>query len=143
MWDNEGAHERVDFLLFSPGRTPHERSHETSHEGVHGSAHESVQSSGHFSHVLFKGFTRGGGFPIWTRPSFFGPFSSLLGLSRFFWDFPDLLGDGPGIFPICLFPLSRPIKSTYDEQSLKGPRHNLDLSPEKSGKHPGLETPPV
>ena len=45
------------------------------------------------------------------------PFLSFLGLSRFFWDFPDLLGDGPGIFPICPFPLSRPIKSTYEEQS--------------------------
>ena len=51
-----------------------------------------------------------------------------------------MLGDGPGIFPICPFPLSQPIKSTYEEQSRKGPRHNLDL-PEKSGKHPGLETP--
>ena len=67
-------------------------------------------------------------------------FLSLLGLSRFFWDFPDLLGDGPGIFLIRPFSLSRPIKSTYEEQSRKGPRHNLDLPP-KSGKHPGLETP--
>ena len=52
-----------------------------------------------------------------------------------FWDFPgdfpDLLGDGPGNFPICPFPLSRPIKSTYEEQSRKGPRHNLDLSRKK------------
>ena len=63
----------------------------------------------------------------------FGTFPIFLGL-------PDLLGDGPGIFPICPFPLSRPIKSTYEEQSRKGPRHNLDLS-QKSGKHPGLETP--
>ena len=45
------------------------------------------------------------------------PFLSFLELSRFFWDFPDLLGDCPGIFPICPFPLSRPIKSTYEEQS--------------------------
>ena len=48
-----------------------------------------------------------------------------------FWDFPDLFGDGPGIFPICPFPLSQPIKSTYEEQSRKGPQHNLDLSREK------------
>ena len=68
------------------------------------------------------------------------PFLSFLGLSRFFWDFPDLRGNGSGIFPICPFPLSRPIKSSYEEQSRKGPRHNLDLS-RKSGKHPGLETP--
>ena len=70
----------------------------------------------------------------------FCPFLSFLGLSRFSRDFPDLLGDGSGIFPICHFPLSRPTKSTYEEQSRKGPRHNLDLS-RKSGKHPGLETP--
>ena len=70
------------------------------------------------------------------------PFLSFFVLfrERFFWDFPDLLGDGLGIFPICPFPLSRPIKSTYEEQSRKGPRHNLDLA-RKSGKHPGLETP--
>ena len=45
------------------------------------------------------------------------PFLSFLGLSQFFPDFPDLLGDGPGIFPIRPFSLSRPIKSTYEEQS--------------------------
>ena len=69
------------------------------------------------------------------------PFFSFLGLSRFFRDFPILLGDGPGIFPICPFPLSQPIKSTYEEQSRKGPRQNLDLSPKKVGNPPGLETP--
>ena len=31
---------RLDFLVFSPSRTPHESSYETSHEGVHGRAHE-------------------------------------------------------------------------------------------------------
>ena len=36
-----------------------------------------------------------------------------------------------GICPICPFPLSRPFKSTYEEQSRKGPRHNLDLSQKK------------
>ena len=88
------------------------------------------------------GFKRGC-FPIWTSPSFFVLFLS-------FWDFPgdfpDLLGDGPGIFPICPFPLSRPIKSTYEEQSRKGPRHNLDLSRKKMGNTrvwnpPGLAFP--
>ncbi len=66
---------------------------------------------------------------------------SVLGLSRFFPDFPDLLGDGPGTFPICPFPLSRPIKSTYEEQSRKGPRHNLDLS-RKKWETPGFGNPP-
>ena len=81
------------------------------------------------------GFKRGG-FPIWTCPSFF----VLLGLSRFFWDFPDLPGECPKIFPICPFPLSRSINSAYEEQSRKGPRHNLDLS-RKKWETPGLETP--
>ena len=70
-------------------------------------------------------------FPDLDLSFLFCPFLSLLGLSRFFWDFPDLLGDSSGIFPICPFPLSRPIKSTYEEQSRKGPRHNLDLSQRK------------
>ena len=64
----------------------------------------------------------------------FCSFLSFLGLSRFFRDFS-------GIFPICsgmvrgfsrfVLLLSRPFKSTYEEQSRKGPRHNLDLSREK------------
>ena len=61
----------------------------------------------------------------------FCPFSSFLGLSRFFWDFPDLSGDSPRIFPIWPFPLYRPMNSTYEERSRKGPRHNLDLSRKK------------
>ena len=60
------------------------------------------------------------------------PFLSFLGLSRFFRDFPDLLGDGPGIFPIRPFSLSRPNKSTSD---------TTWTSPEKSGNLPGLATP--
>ena len=69
-------------------------------------------------------------------------FLSFLGLSRFIRDFPDLLGDGPGIFPIRPVSLSRPIKSTYEEQSRKGPRHNLDLS-RKKWETPGFGNPPV
>ena len=65
--------------------------------------------------------------------SFLVLFGTFLGFSRF-------AHGWSGIFPICPSPFSRPIKSTYEEQSRKGPRHNLDL-PEKSGKHPGLETP--
>ena len=69
-------------------------------------------------------------------------FFVLFGTSRFFRDFPDLLGDGPGIFPIRPVSLSRPIKSTYEEQSRKGPRHNLDLS-RKKWETPGFGNPPV
>ena len=108
---------------------------------------ESEKRSETCSKMLSRAAKRGcfkrGGFPIWDLSFPFCPFLSFLGLSRFFWDFPDLLGDGPGIFPICSFPLSRPIKSTYEEQSRKGPRHNLDLSRKKwentrVWKHPGL-----
>ena len=85
-----------------------------------------------------------GGLPDLDSSFLFSPFLSFLGLSQFFWDFPDLLGDGPGIFPICLFPPSRPLmnKSTYEEQSRKGPRHNLDLS-RKRWETPRFGNPPV
>ena len=51
------------------------------------------------------GFKRG-----FSRSGLVLPLLSFLGLSRFFRDFPDLLGNGPGIFPVRLFSLSRPIK---------------------------------
>ena len=84
-----------------------------------------------------------GGFPIWTCPSlfwsffasFFASFPIFLGFS------PELLGDGPGIFPICPFPLSRPIKSTYEEKSPERVRDTIWTFPNKTGKPPGLETP--
>ena len=56
----------------------------------------------------------------------FGTFPIFLGFSRF-------ARGRSGIFPICPFPLSQPIQSTYNEQSWKGPRHNLDLSQKKVG----------
>ena len=81
----------------------------------------------------------------WRMAKFQGPLSNggvsrsrlaLLCLSFFvlFETFPIFLGFSriargwSGIFPICPFPLSRPIKSTYEEKSRKGLRHNLDLS---------------
>ena len=87
------------------------------------------------------GLSNGGGFPIWTCPSFFLSFFVLFWDSRFFWDFPDLSGDSSGIFLICPFPLSRPINSAYEEQSRKGPRHNLDLSRKKVGNPPVWKLP--
>ena len=118
-----------------------------------------------------------------SRSGLVPPLLFFLGLSAFFRDFLDVLGDSSGIFPIRPFlfqriaqgaggkglrqkivkkgqkvfrhfstifarhqfsgpfwgalTLSRPIKSTYEEQSRKGPRHNLDLSRKK------WETPPV
>ena len=69
------------------------------------------------------------------------PFLSFLGLSRFFRDFPDLPGDSSGIFPICPFPLSRPLNSAYEERSRNGPRHNSGPFPKKVGNPPVLKSP--
>ena len=96
--------------------------------------------------TLFKGRWTGvfqtGRFPDLDLSFLFCPFLSFLGLSRFFGDFPDLSGESSGIFPICPFPLSQPINSTYEEQSRKGPRHNLDLS-RKKWETPGFGNPPA
>ena len=100
---------------------------------------KSSREGGVFFQGPLNGGVSNGGVP---RSGLVLPFLSFLGLSRFFWDFPDLLGDGPGIFLICPLPLSRPIKSTYEEQSRKGPRHNLDLS-QKKWETPGFGNPPV
>ena len=91
------------------------------------------------SRAAKRGVSKGGGV---SRSGLVLPFLSFLGLSRSVWDFPELLGDGPGIFPIRPFSLSRPIKSTYEEQSRKGPRHNLDLS-RKKWETPRFGNPPV
>ena len=93
------------------------------------------------SRAAKRGGFKQGGFPIWTCPSFFVLFCPFWDFPDFSGIFPDLLGDGPGIFPICPFPLSRPIKSTYEEQSRKGPRHNLDLSRKKWGNPPVWKAP--
>ena len=60
----------------------------------------------------------------------FCPFPIFPGFSRF-------ARGWSGDFPDSSLSLSRPIKSTYEEQSRKGPRHNLTF-PQKSGKPPGL-----
>ena len=81
------------------------------------------------------------GFPIWTCPSFFVPFCP-------FWDFPDF----SGIFPICsgtvrgfsrfvLFFFLGLLKAPT-RNSPERVRDTIWTFPEKSGKHPGLETPP-
>ena len=83
---------------------------------------------------LNGGVSNGGGF---SRSGLALPF-------LFFPAFLDLLGDGPGIsrFVLFLF-LGLLIKSTYKEQSRKGPRHNLDLSQKVSGKAPGFGNTPA
>ena len=85
-------------------------------------------------------FQTGGGFPIWTRPSFFVLFCP-------FWDFPDF----SGIFPICsgmIRGFSRFVPFLFlsllrapTRNSPERVRDTIWTFPEKSGKHPGLETP--
>ena len=86
------------------------------------------------------GVSNGGGFPIWTCPSFFVLFCP-------FWDFPDF----SGIFPICsgtLRGFSRFVLFLFlgllrapTRNSPERVRDTIWTFPEKSGKHPGLETP--
>ena len=82
------------------------------------------------------GFKRGG-FPIWTCPSFFVLFCPF--------------GTFPGIFPICsgmvrgfsrfvLF-LFLSLLRAPTRNSPERVRDTIWTCPEKSGKHPGLETP--
>ena len=89
------------------------------------------------------GFKRGGA----SRSGLVLPFLSfwsLLGLPRFFWDFPDLSRDCPGIsrFVVFLFRGLFFINSTYEEQSRRV-CDTIRTIPEKSGKPRCLETPPV
>ena len=80
-------------------------------------------------------FTREG-FPIWTCSSLFVLLGPFWGLSRFFWDFPDLSGDSPGIFQICPFPLSRLLilLKAPTRNSPEKVRDTISTFPEKSGK---------
>ena len=92
------------------------------------------------SRAAKRGCFKRGGFPIWTCPSFFVLF-------RPFWDFPDF----SGIFPICsgmvrgfsrfvLF-LFLGLLRAPTRNSPERVRDTIWTFPEKSGKHPGLETP--
>ena len=76
----------------------------------------------------------GGGFPIWTCPSFFvllGPFPIFPGFSRF-------ARGWCGDFPDWSFASSRPINSSHEEQSRKGPRHIFFIL--RPGRSPALTT---
>ena len=64
-----------------------------------------------------------------------------------FWDFPDFSGTFPdfwGILRICPSPLSRPTKwiEALARNSPERVRDTFGTFPGKSGKPPGLETPP-
>ena len=85
------------------------------------------------------GFKRGR-FPIWTCPSSFVLFCP-------FWDFPDF----SGIFPICsgmvrgfsrlVLVLFLDLLRAPTRNSPERVRDTIWTFPQKSGKHPGLETP--
>ena len=92
------------------------------------------------SRAAKRGGFQTGGFPIWTCPSFFVLFCP-------FWDFPNFCG----VFPICsgmvrgfsrfvLF-LFLSLLRAPTRNSPERVRDTIRTIPEKSGKHPGLETP--
>ena len=89
------------------------------------------------SRAAKRGCFKRGGFPIWTCPSFFVLFCPF--------------GTFPGIFPICsgmvrgfsrfvLF-LFLGLLRAPTRNSPERVRDTIWTFPEKSGKHPGLETP--
>ena len=99
------------------------------------------------SRAAKRGCFKRGGFPIWTCPSFFVLFLSFLGLSRFFlglsrffWDFPDLLGVVQGFSRFVRF-LFLGLLRAPTRNSPERVHDTIWTFPEKSGKHPGLETP--
>ena len=91
------------------------------------------------SRAAKRGCFKRGGFPIWTRPSFFVLFCP--------WDFPDF----SGIFPICsgtVRGFSRYVLFLFlgllrapTRNSPERVRDTIWTFPRKGGKHPGLETP--
>ena len=89
------------------------------------------------SRAAKRGGFQTGGFSDLDLSFLFCPF---LGLSRFFWDFPDLLGDSPGISRFVLI-LFLGLLRAPTRNSPKRVRDTIWTFPEKSGKHPGLETP--
>ena len=98
---------------------------------------DSLRPRRRFSRAAKQGGFKQGGFPDLDLSFLFCP---SLGLSRFFRDFPNFAPGGSGDFPDSSLFLSRPNKSTYEEQFRKGPRHNLDLS--KKVGNPPLWKPP-
>ena len=77
-------------------------------------------SCGNFCLAASRCLSRPSGFFV-----LFGTFPIFPGFSRF-------ARGWSGDFPDSSLSLSRPIKSSYEEQSRKGPRHDPDLSRKKS-----------
>ena len=90
-----------------------------------------------------KGFQTGGGFPIWTCPSFLS-FLVLFGTFPICLDFPDwgmVWGFSRSVLFLFFSLLTAPTRNSLE----KGPRHNLDHSQKKGETHrfgtPGLASP--
>ena len=94
-------------------------------------------SCGCDSRAAKRGCFKRGGFPIWTCPSFlvlFCPFGTFPGI------FPICSGMVRGFSRLVLF-LSLGLLSAPTRNSPERVRDTIWTFPEKSGKHPGLETP--
>ena len=81
-----------------------------------------------------------GGFPDLDLSFLFCPFLSFSGLSRFFRDFPICSGMVRGFFRFVLL-LFLGLLRAPTRNSPERVRDTIWTFPEKSGKHPGLETP--
>ena len=93
---------------------------------------------------LNGGVSKREGFPIWTCP-FFCPFLFIFCPCLSFRDFPDLSGifdDFWGDFPNWSWPINFR-KSTYEEQSQKGPSTTQSGPFRRNGKPPGLASPNI
>ena len=140
-------------FLLKKKLTGHLRGHLTGHltgsltgalRGQELVGHESLITPLSEKLAIFQGPLSGGGFkggfPDLDLSFLFCPFSSFLGLSRFFRDFPDLSGDSSGIFPICDF-LFLGLLTAPTRNSPERVCDTIWTFPEKSGKPPGLDTP--
>ena len=87
---------------------------------------------------LNGGVSNGGGFPIWTCPSFFVLFCPFLSLSR---GFSRFARGRSGDFPDWSFSSFLGLLRAPTRNSPERVRDTVWTIPEKSGKHPGLETP--
>ena len=95
----------------------------------------SCSSSPPKSQEPLNGGVSNGGFPDLDLSFLFCPFFFLFGTFPIFLGFSRFARGWSGDFPdsslLSFSPNSRPIKSTYKEESRKGPRHNRDLSQKK------------
>ena len=95
----------------------------------------------HDSRAAKRGRCKRGGFPDLDLSFLFCPFLSFLGLSRFFRDFPDLLGESPGIFPDSSLFLFLGLLRAPTRNSPERVRDTIWTFPEKVGNPPVWKPP--